>query len=75
MVNDQDFPKLTGGLNKGGGTGQRRIRYKSMGLITSYFFRGILLASKANLWKSSCSLNYQFYVLLEINKFIIFQKS
>ena len=28
MVNDQDFPKLTGGgLDKGGGTGQRRIRY------------------------------------------------
>ena len=26
MVNDQDFPKLTGGLDKGG-TGQRRIRY------------------------------------------------
>ena len=28
IVNDQDFPKLTGGgLDKGGGTGQRRIRY------------------------------------------------
>ena len=31
MVNDQDFPKLTGGLDKGGldkgGIGQRRIRY------------------------------------------------
>ena len=27
MVYDQDFPKLTGGLDKGGGTGQRRIRY------------------------------------------------
>ena len=28
MVNDQDFAKLTGGgLDKGGGTGQRRIRY------------------------------------------------
>ena len=26
IVNDQDFPKLTGGLDKGGGTGQRRIR-------------------------------------------------
>ena len=26
MVNDQDFSKLTGGLDKGG-TGQRRIRY------------------------------------------------
>ena len=26
MVNDQDFPKLTGGLDKGG-TGQRRIWY------------------------------------------------
>ena len=25
MVNDQDFPKLSGGLDKGG-TGQRRIR-------------------------------------------------
>ena len=28
IVNDQDFPKLTGGeLDKGKGTGQRRIRY------------------------------------------------
>ena len=27
IVYDQDFPKLTGGLDKGGGTGQRRIRY------------------------------------------------
>ena len=27
IVNDQDFPKLTGGLDKGGGTGQRRILY------------------------------------------------
>ena len=26
IVNDQDFPKLTGGLDKGG-TGQCRIRY------------------------------------------------
>ena len=26
MVNDQDFPKLKGGLDKGG-IGQRRIRY------------------------------------------------
>ena len=29
MVNNQDFSKLTGGLDKGGGTGQRRIRYTS----------------------------------------------
>ena len=27
MVNDQDFPKLTGGGLDKGGTGQRRIRY------------------------------------------------
>ena len=27
MVNDQDFPKLTGGQDKGEGTGQRRNRY------------------------------------------------
>ena len=27
IVNDQDLPKLTGGLDKGGKTGQRRIRY------------------------------------------------
>ena len=28
MINDQDFPKLTGGTRqRGGGTGQRRIRY------------------------------------------------
>ena len=28
MVNDQDFPKLTGGTRqRGGGIGQRRIRY------------------------------------------------
>ena len=26
MVNDQDFPKLTGGTRQRGGTGQRRIR-------------------------------------------------
>ena len=28
IVNDQDFPKLTGGGLDKGGTGQRRIRYK-----------------------------------------------
>ena len=27
IANDQDFAKLTGGLDKGGRTGQRRIRY------------------------------------------------
>ena len=27
MVNDQDFPKLTGGTRQRRGTGQRRIRY------------------------------------------------
>ena len=26
IVNDQDFPKLTGGTRQRGGTGQRRIR-------------------------------------------------
>ena len=27
IANDQDFAKLTGGLDKGGRTGQRQIRY------------------------------------------------
>ena len=39
MVNDQDFPKLTGGLDKGGGTGQRRIRYYPFFDITNNCFQ------------------------------------
>ena len=35
MVNDQDFPKLTGGTRQRGGTGQRRIRYNKINDVSS----------------------------------------
>ena len=42
IVNDQDFPKLTGGLDKGG-TEKRRIRY--YGAFFSWMFVGYVISS------------------------------
>ena len=42
IIKDLNFPKLTGGLDKGGGTGQRRIRYinaiKIRSILNAIFF-------------------------------------